>query len=284
MAEQNSFLEYEDRMLVVFDLDMTVIGDVKHSADRDCLELNIPWNWPEGLQRGLSVSDIVTLLKEGCLRPGFKELIMSFMKINAIIVFYTHAEEKWGKKVCDAVEIAVGIEFLDNVFYREDCADQQHFTHRSQKCLMHIIKKLGLSTSHLSKTIMFEDNVTLPFYQHDRLVVVPAYRFTPYSKWNDRMTSEFLQGQSPQLRKQVFDLVCVWGVPPTQTTIECLDRIFYHVTDIVNQWNKNSVDDLIKFVLAAIRTIPVSITTDQLSPVIAKELFPESPLVKAARD
>lgn len=60
-------LEFQTRqLLVVLDMDHTLVGDLESLSDRDNVETNVPWEyWKEGVQRGLKPSEIVPFLERG---------------------------------------------------------------------------------------------------------------------------------------------------------------------------------------------------------------------------
>ena len=68
--------ERADKLLVVFDMDHTMVGDLVSLSDRDNIESNVAWTyWPEGTDRGLSPAYILQYLRRGMLRPGLLELL-----------------------------------------------------------------------------------------------------------------------------------------------------------------------------------------------------------------
>ena len=98
---------------VVFDMDHTMVGDLVSLSDRDNIETNVPWTyWPEGKEQGLSPTFILSYLQRGMLRPGLLELLAHLRSVGATIVVYTHSEEKWAIKVCEAMERMAGWPFI----------------------------------------------------------------------------------------------------------------------------------------------------------------------------
>ena len=57
---------------------------------------------------------------------------------GAVIVVYTHSEERWAARVLRAVEQVIGFPFIAALFSRTDCRDKHpHFSAR--KSLRHVI-------------------------------------------------------------------------------------------------------------------------------------------------
>ena len=74
------------RVLVVFDMDHTMVGDLVSLSDRDNIETNVPWTyWPDGKEQGLSPSFILSYLQRGMLRPGLLELLAHLRSAGATI-------------------------------------------------------------------------------------------------------------------------------------------------------------------------------------------------------
>ncbi len=108
-----------DRLVVVFDMDHTMVGDLVSLSDRDNIETNIEWTWwPEGHHYGLHVEEIKPYLKRGMLRPGLIEFVEYLKEIGATIVVYTHSEPRWASKVTQAIEDIAGFKFIHRVFSR----------------------------------------------------------------------------------------------------------------------------------------------------------------------
>ena len=79
-------------LLVVFDMDHTLVGDLVCLSDRDNVETNLDWEWwPKGVECRMSPKAIVPYLREGLMRPGVKELLAHLRSLGATIVVYTHS-------------------------------------------------------------------------------------------------------------------------------------------------------------------------------------------------
>ena len=60
--------------------------------------------------------DIVPYLQMGMMRPGLPELLSHLRHIGATVVVYTHSEDKWAVKVCQALERVAGWPFIFRVY------------------------------------------------------------------------------------------------------------------------------------------------------------------------
>eukprot|EP00294_Goniomonas_avonlea_P000882 CAMPEP_0114548542 /NCGR_PEP_ID=MMETSP0114-20121206/5039_1 /TAXON_ID=31324 /ORGANISM="Goniomonas sp, Strain m" /LENGTH=551 /DNA_ID=CAMNT_0001733143 /DNA_START=111 /DNA_END=1766 /DNA_ORIENTATION=+ len=199
--------------IIIFDLDQTLVGDLQPHSDRDNLEANLPWSmWPQGQHRGVSQQELVELLDAGMMRPGTKQLIQDLKKQNAVIVIYTHSEQKWAQKVVAALQACVGTPFVHRLFTRQDCRDG-HPEWTAKKCLLFVLAELGLEASDLGRVIMFEDDpLAVPVSQRSRLAVVPPYTFYAHTPWDSHLTPHFLSTQPAELAARVSQAAREWGL------------------------------------------------------------------------
>ena len=275
MSISSETTSLSERPIFIFDIDYTIIGDVVSLSDGDNLEANIEWQgWPENKPRGIPISVLEEAMTEGILRPGFKEIVAAIKKVNGIIVFYTNSEDVWGKKICEAVENVTDFK-TDYLFCRSDCKDSQYFLHGSQKCLIHILNKMGLPPSSIQQIIMFEDTFSLCSSHEERIIMTPKYRFNKHYMWNKNIDDEFLLAQPLPLKNKVVCAIRDWGiVHPTWCPGEdedcfsarmwnkaevlkrtheeavnrtChLDKTFETMADAIREWDgKTSVNDLL---------------------------------------
>mmetsp|Transcript_63283 Transcript_63283/g.169196 ORF Transcript_63283/g.169196 Transcript_63283/m.169196 type:complete len:305 (-) Transcript_63283:547-1461(-) len=149
-------------MLVIFDMDHTMVGDLVSLSDRDNIETNVPWvYWPETKDQGLSPDFILPFLTRGMMRPGLTELINHLQALGSTIVVYTHSENKWASKVCSAMERLIGRPFIRRLFSRMDCRDG-HPEFGARKSVQYIVdvmrREEGLTWATVEKSIMFDDD------------------------------------------------------------------------------------------------------------------------------
>jgi len=208
-----------ENLLVVFDMDHTMVGDLVSLSDRDNIETNVPWTyWPEGKDRGLSPSFILNYLQRGMLRPGLLELLAHLRAVGATIVVYTHSEEKWAIKVCEAMERMAGWPFIKRVFSRLDCKDG-HPNFTARKSLEFVCEQLksqdGLGWVDVEQTIMFDDDGNaLGKNESDRLVKVASYDHWEPCQWDDTVNEDMLARNPDDLADMVRRSVVEWGVAP----------------------------------------------------------------------
>jgi len=208
-----------ENLLVVFDMDHTMVGDLVSLSDRDNIETNVPWSsWPEGKDRGLSPTFILQYLQRGMLRPGLLELLAHMRSVGATIVVYTHSEEKWAVKVCEAMERMAGWPFIKRVFSRMDCKDG-HPKFTARKSLEFVCEQLkkqdGLDWVQVDHSIMFDDDGNaLGKHEQDRLVKVGSYDHWEPCQWDQYVNEEMLARNPDDLADMVRRSVVEWGVAP----------------------------------------------------------------------
>ena len=92
--------------------------------------------WPEGKQRGLGLEEIVHYMQRGMLRPGLLELLSHLRLIGAKIVVYTHSEDSWAVKVCQALECMAGWPFIHRLYSRQGIPPTAAHLPSSLPCLL----------------------------------------------------------------------------------------------------------------------------------------------------
>lgn len=209
-----------ERLLVVFDMDRTMVGDLTSLSDRDNLETNIEWTWwPEGKVRGLDSKFILPFLERGMLRAGMIEYIKFLRDIGAVIIVYTHSEYLWARKVCDAMEEAVGSVFIKHLFGRQDCKDG-HPDFPARKSLQFVCQVLKEKYRELAwvspdRCIMFDDDPNaLGGADKTRLIRVPAYEYWEPCQWDEVIDEEFLYENSDENVTILTDSVITWKLAP----------------------------------------------------------------------
>ena len=208
-----------ENLLVVFDMDHTMVGDLVSLSDRDNIETNLPWPyWPKGKDRGLSPALILAHLKRGMLRPGLLELLAHLRAVGATIVVYTHSEEKWAIKVCEAMERMAGWPFIFRVFSRMDCKDG-HPNFSARKSLEFVVEQLkahdGLAWAEVENTIMFDDDGNaLGKTENSRLVKVASYDYWEPCQWDEVVNEDMLSKNPVDMANMLRRSVVEWGVAP----------------------------------------------------------------------
>jgi hypothetical protein len=212
-------MEAQQKFLVIFDMDHTLVGDLVCLSDRDNVETNIDWSWwPKDVECGMSPKAIVPYLRMGLLRPGVKELLAHLRSLGATIVVYTHSEERWAMKVCEALEVCVGWPFVSRLYSRMDCRDG-HPEFRARKSIDYIMRDLRHDREfdwvELHNTIMFDDEaIAVAGAEKERLVVVPSYDHWEPCAWDENVTPELLERNPKPLVDIVLATVVDWGIAP----------------------------------------------------------------------
>jgi len=216
---QRPAMQQTPNILIVFDMDHTMVGDLVSLSDRDNIETNVPWSfWPEGVNMGLSPDFIIPYLQRGMLRPGLLELLTHLRAIGATIVVYTHSEEKWAAKVCEAMERVAGWQFIKHIFSRMDCKDG-HPEFQARKSLEHVRNELRrLYDMHWpteENTVMFDDDGNaLPKSEASRLVKVASYDYWEPCQWDEVVNEPMMARNPPDLADMVRRSVVEWGIAP----------------------------------------------------------------------
>mmetsp|Transcript_50810 Transcript_50810/g.158752 ORF Transcript_50810/g.158752 Transcript_50810/m.158752 type:complete len:450 (-) Transcript_50810:478-1827(-) len=217
--EEHSTSKIGEELLVVFDMDRTMVGDLVALSDRDNIETNVDWTWwPEGRHHGLNADEIVPFLKRGMLRPGLISMIQYLREIGATIVVYTHSERAWASKVCAAMEEVAGFKFIYRLFSRQDCKDG-HPEFAARKSLQFVCDELskdsGMSWVSISRTIMFDDDGNvLGGGDQCRLIRVPTYDYWEPCQWDEVVNDDVLSKNSAECVDIVTRSVVEWGIAP----------------------------------------------------------------------
>jgi len=138
--------------------------------------------------------------------------------VGATIVVYTHSEEKWAIKVCEAMERMAGWPFIKRVFSRMDCKDG-HPNFSARKSLEFVCEQLkkqdGLNWVDVDSTIMFDDDGNaLGKNETDRLVKVASYDHWEPCQWDQVVNEDMLARNPDDLADMVRRSVVEWGVAP----------------------------------------------------------------------
>ena len=151
------------------------------------------------------------------MRPGVPELLAHLRAIGATIVVYTHSEERWATKVCEALEQCAGWPFITRLYTRMDCRDGNP-KFRARKSLDYICRDLkadGFDWVDVKNTIMFDDEPTAVAGEDlDQLVVVPSYDHWEPCAWDENVNEDLLAKNPKQLAAIVRATVVDWGVAP----------------------------------------------------------------------
>ena len=219
MCKALSLSKQAKELLVVFDMDHTMVGDLVSLSDRDNVETNMPWVWwPDRTERGLGPAKIVPYLQRGMMRPGLPELLSHLRMIGATIVVYTHSEDRWAVKVCQALERCAGWPFIHRVYSRMDCRDG-HREFAARKSLEYIVQDMkdqdALHWLEVNKSIMFDDDANaLSAQEADRLVTVASYDHWEPCPWDENVNEAMLAKNPEHLAQIVRASVVDWGIAP----------------------------------------------------------------------
>lgn len=202
-----------NRPIVAFDLDHTIIGNCSTLSDRDNLEENLNWIWPPNLKRGVSIDNIIDSLRSGLLRPGFADLVATLKTMGFNIIVYTRSSDDWAEKMIEAIETYIGYKFVAYTFTRLDSIET-HAEFTGKKDLKYVLFNLGYDpNADLDKILFIEDDpAAVPPEQVSRLINVRSYDYSCKSEWNRNLTPEFLAYQSPNVIKKMKEMIQPWNI------------------------------------------------------------------------
>lgn len=207
----------ENRVLLVLDLDLCLIGEVGALCDRDNLETNIPWEyWPHGMARGVSVDEIARALEAGLLRPGVADFLRHVHSFpDVLVAVYTHSQRVWASKVLLAMARVVGVpRVATHVFCREDCNNDVR-RWPAEKSLSYItaqLRALGETWVCMGNTVMLDDRpLVLCWQERARLVHVPPYTWRAASMLLRAEMQPVVERASLQNLRTLEDTLVEWG-------------------------------------------------------------------------
>ena len=129
---------------------------------------------------------------------------------------YTHSEEKWASKVCEAMERMAGVPFIKRIFSRMDCKDG-HPEFAARKSLDWVVSQMQaldhLKWTSVDRTIFFDDDGNaLGKAEADRLVKVASYDYWEPCQWDEVVNEKMMRRNPPDLADMVRRSVVEWGV------------------------------------------------------------------------
>lgn len=205
--------EISPEILVVFDMDCTLIGNTGSMTDRDTIETTFKWKgWPSHIEPGVSQDEIIAELHAGLLRPGTIELLLKLLELNIVIVVYTAAEDEWAKRMIQAIESYIGQVVFYRIFARKDSLDQEWDTHKRLSHIIDILKtEDNFDWLSLDRTILIDDRSgVVPSKERDRQVLVPPYSWRSTIPLFVHLTEEILS-RNPSFQRSVNQSLINWG-------------------------------------------------------------------------
>lgn len=156
-------------LVILIDMDGTIIGDATSSACMHELECNL------GSKRGLETYPF----KSRLIRPHV-ESFLKFMKseYNCLCFVYTAAEQHWASKVIACFEKETGVAFSRPIFSRKDCVFVDNVYRKS---IQHVSPKLRAilrkrKQKLTDQNVILIDNSDVLFPDSDyRRIICPTY-------------------------------------------------------------------------------------------------------------
>jgi hypothetical protein len=135
-------------MVIVLDLDATIVGDVSWLA----LEKGLIQKYNQSTSHKIryNVAALKNDLKQGLLRPYVADALRSIQKKYATIEYfiYTASEAKWAEFLIPQIETIIGIKFNRPIFTRKHCRLKngiycKSFEFIKKAVLKHLTRKYG---------------------------------------------------------------------------------------------------------------------------------------------
>ena len=110
----------ESPLVIVLDLDGTIIGDIRHQITTYDIHDTIKQS---GGKMQYNFKDYKSKLKDGIIRPFFCEFVRRLKQEIPRIEFfvYTASEQKWAVHIINHVEKTCSVKFNRPLFTRKDC-------------------------------------------------------------------------------------------------------------------------------------------------------------------
>ena len=203
--------------LLIFDIDQTIIGDVKYCSHehrilelifKNCIEKNkeVPTKCPKR-----DIIDIQEELHSGLLRPNAKDFIeycQKRFKKHLEIFFYTNASYNWATTVSvPQIEKALKIKANRPIFTYENSLSSTktvaNIAPLIQKALVKkypaLAKENNLQTLFNERMIFIDDIKDNVYDYKSRQIVCPEYYFRPYYNIPEKIMKKY------NLPESVFD-------------------------------------------------------------------------------
>ena len=172
--------DMESPLVVVLDLDGTIIGDIRHQITTYDIHTKIKSN---GGKMQYNFGDYKSKLKGGIVRPFFCEFVRRLkQEIPSIEFFvYTASEQKWAVHIINQVEKTCSVKFNRPLFTRKDCIiSNSSFTKSLAKIKPQITRALKrkYGSVNLENRILVIDNTDV-FVKEDQpyQILCETYNF-----------------------------------------------------------------------------------------------------------
>lgn len=172
-------------MVIVFDIDGTLIGDIRPQVMM--YELQMALKTSQKRTNIINSKEFQDSLNAGIVRPYFVKFIKKLKETfpNVELFVYTASEKQWAHFLVPHIEKACGCRFNRPLMTRDNCLlfQNEYRKHMSviQKCIAKSLKKKYgmLKTQDLNDRILIIDNNTNVYDQNDKKHVVfcPTYDY-----------------------------------------------------------------------------------------------------------
>jgi hypothetical protein len=170
----------EPPLVIVLDLDGTIIGDIRHQITTYDIHTKIK---SDGGKLQYNFKDYKSKLKGGIVRPFFCEFLRRLKQDIPSIEFfvYTASEQKWAIHIINQIEKTCSVKFNRPLFTRNDCiVAKSVFTKSLDKIKPRIAKTLKSKYGpvNLENRILIVDNTDI-FVKEDQpyQILCETYNF-----------------------------------------------------------------------------------------------------------
>ena len=180
-------------MIVILDLDGTIIGDI---APQVCEYELLCEHCPAKLK--LLREFLLSQLRHSCIiRPHFREFMHGMRAMGVDTFVYTASESKWANFVVPLIEKAVGVKFGRPLFTRKDCRlVNGEYRKPTRGVLQAVVRKRQCSVGDVRDRVVFLDNANVILQDsptHVPLVLCPTYSRTCHHDVTRFLTQDVLR-------------------------------------------------------------------------------------------
>lgn len=171
--------------IVVFDIDGTMIGDIRPQLL--CYEISNMCKKKDPKSPVILPSkELQSHLRGGIVRPFFGKFIKGLKEQfpNVELFVYTASEGKWAKTIVSHIEKAYNFKFNRPIFSRECCVNTNGEFKKNLRSIVPTIAKTlkkkypNITPQTVRENLLMIDNSNVfPLTDHDRVLFCPTYDF-----------------------------------------------------------------------------------------------------------
>jgi hypothetical protein len=230
--------------IFIFDIDGTLIGDITPQVMiYDILQDIRKHNTKDKLK----VEDIHYKLKNGILRPHFKNFVDEIKKHYSPVEFfiYTASQKKWADQLIKNIEKALDIKFNRPIFSRNDCmyinGEIRKSISRIKGKIYNSLKKKyeNLQIGNLTDKIMMIDNSHVFQPNDTNIVFCPTYTF----KYPENIPNIITRNIYEKYFKVIYENINKYRLSIPFTSSYLKFQKYYYQTYIRELFNMSKTED-----------------------------------------